>query len=212
MATSNTENLPEVVPVTPVVSIDQGQTVVTSRQIAEHFGKRHRDVTRAIRNLLDQLSPEGARNFARTLVETEITGAPKMAGSKRVDPAFLVTRDGFALLAMGFTGKEATHWKIAYIQAFNLMEAKLRELYVAPLLDHREFRAGIKLKSKLVLQEQSRATVRELEIATSARVRRNLWWQLRQINDTLGIPTESMQEWLGADALPMLPGTEGGAA
>lgn len=42
-------------------------------------------------------------------------------------PAFLMTRDGFTLLAMGFTGKKALEWKIRYIQAFNEMERKLKE-------------------------------------------------------------------------------------
>ena len=54
------------------------------------------------------LDEQGASNFGFTLVETEIAGAPKTAGSKRLDPAYLITRDGFALLAMGFTGPEAT--------------------------------------------------------------------------------------------------------
>ncbi|WP_427184860.1 Rha family transcriptional regulator [Bordetella bronchialis] len=177
----------------PSVAVYKGCPMVTSLQIAEHFGKRHRDVLRAIRNL--GCSCEfNERNFALVDYIDE---------KGEVRPVYHITRDGFAILAMGFTGKPAMRWKEAYIQAFNLMEAKLRELHVAPLLEHKEFRASIKLKDKLTLQAQSRTTVAALEAETSPRAKRNLYWQLRQINDTLGIPTDSMQAWLGADALDL---------
>ena len=39
-----------------------------------------------------------------------------------------MNRDGFALLTMGFTGKQALQWKIKYINAFNEMEAKLQDI------------------------------------------------------------------------------------
>lgn len=37
-----------------------------------------------------------------------------------------MNRDGFSLLCMGFTGKEALEWKLKYIEAFNKMEEKLK--------------------------------------------------------------------------------------
>lgn len=101
--------------VTPDLAIVEGQITTTSQQIAGHFGKRHADVIRAIRKL-DLPSEFNQRNFA--LVETI-----DAKGEKR--PAYNITRDGFTLLAMGFTGKEATHWKLAYITAFNKMESEL---------------------------------------------------------------------------------------
>jgi phage regulator Rha-like protein len=126
---------------------------------------------------------------------------------------YRVTRDGFAILAMGFTGKEAMRWKEAYIRAFNLMEAKLRSMYVAPLVSEQEFRNGIRLRSKLTLREQSHKTIRDLMAEKEPAVRRNLYWQLLQINETLGIPTESAEQLLGADApLLLTVSLEGGAA
>ena len=101
---------------TPDLKIIDGQITTTSNQVAEHFGKRHTHVLRAIRNLLAEL-PENARpNFGLSEF-TDNTG--------RTLPAYRMTRDGFTLLAMGFTGKEAMQWKVAYLTAFNQMEAQL---------------------------------------------------------------------------------------
>lgn len=105
--------------VAPDLSVVEGQITTTSRQIAEHFGKRHDTVLRSIRNL--ECSPEfHARNFAEMVVAVEIGN-----GAVRRDPAFRMTRDGFVFLAMGFTGKDAAQWKEAYIEAFNKMESEL---------------------------------------------------------------------------------------
>lgn len=104
---------------TPDLAVVDGQVTTTSRQVAEHFGKRHDTVLRAIRNL--ECSPEfHARNFVEMVMKTEIG-----SGAVRNDPAYRITRDGFVFLAMGFTGKEAAQWKEAYITAFNAMEAEL---------------------------------------------------------------------------------------
>ncbi len=178
-----------------------GQITATSLQVAEHFQKRHTNVIRAIRNL------EVPDEFNRLNFEPVAYVDEK--GERR--PMYHITRDGFAFLAMGFTGKEAMRWKLAYIAAFNAMEAKLRALYVSPLVSGNEFRNGIKLQTKLVLMEQSRSTMKALVQETCPHVKENLYFQLRYINDTLGIPTASAKRLLGADA-PELTLWEGGAA
>ena len=178
----------------PALEARAGQITATSLQVAEHFGKRHPDVLRAIRKL--EVSEEFSRcNFA-----------PRDYFDERgkVQPMYDITRDGFAMLAMGFTGKEAVRWKEAYISTFNAMEAKLRALYVSPLVSENEFRNGIKLQTKLKLMEQSRTTMQALVHETNPHAKRNLYWQLRQINDTLGIPTDSAEQLLGMDA-PLIP-------
>ncbi len=100
-----------------------GQPFTTSRAVAERFGKRHRDVLKAIKNLLaDMPDPEfRERNFALTIYEV-----PGPKGAIRHEPEYRLTHDGFALLAMGFTGRDALAWKIAFLQAFNTLEAELR--------------------------------------------------------------------------------------
>lgn len=105
---------------TPDLEIIEGQITTTSNQVAAHFGKRHTNVLRAIANLLAELPPEHQRNFEPMLSSVEIGG-----GAIRKDPAYRITRDGFTLLAMGFTGKEAMQWKVAYLTAFNKMEQEL---------------------------------------------------------------------------------------
>ena len=113
-------------PTRPTLAVINGHATTTSNQIAEHFGKRHDSVLRAIRNL--DCSPEyHARNFAEMVVEVEIG-----SGATRKDPAYTITRDGFVFLAMGFTGKEAAQWKEAYIEAFNAMESALQAAPAAP--------------------------------------------------------------------------------
>lgn len=111
-------------PSRPILAVVNGHATTTSNQIAEHFGKRHDTVLRAIQNL--DCSPEfTARNFAVSEY-TDSTG--------RNLPAYTITRDGFVFLAMGFTGKEAAQWKEAYIEAFNAMEATLQT--ASPRLSH----------------------------------------------------------------------------
>ena len=151
-------------------------------------------------------SIQAISNFALT-----INRVPGPKGALRDEPMYHITRDGFALLAMGFTGKEAMRWKEAYIAAFNAMEARLKSLYVEPLVEGKQFRNGIPLHMKFKLQEQSFQIMGRLMTERQAAARRNLYWQLRQVNDALGIPTESAEQLLGTDA-PALPVQEGGAA
>ena len=100
-----------------ILSTQNGEPVASSRQIAESFGKEHKDVLRAIENIK-------AQNCALTSMFFETTYT---AGTGKAYPMYLMNRDGFTLLAMGFTGKAALEWKLKYIQAFNEMEKKLAQ-------------------------------------------------------------------------------------
>ncbi|EFI4258311.1 Rha family transcriptional regulator, partial [Escherichia coli] len=103
----------------PEITIDNGQAVTTSLAVANFFSKRHDDVLKKIRTL--DCSPEFcARNFA----ETSISVNQPNGGTRKL-PCYQITRDGFAFLAMGFTGKRAARFKEAYINAFNQMEKLL---------------------------------------------------------------------------------------
>ncbi|MEY4750396.1 MAG: hypothetical protein RIQ60_2610 [Pseudomonadota bacterium] len=100
-----------------LVSVDHGQAVTTSRRVAEYFGKRHRDVLRAVQALLAQVEPAFTERSFALSEYTDTTG--------RKLPEYLISQAGFALLAMGFTGAEALRLKVRFIQAF---EATAREL------------------------------------------------------------------------------------
>ena len=105
------------------VELKDGKAVTTSLKIAEVFGKRHDHVLKSIRSL-DCSDDFRAPNF-REAEYTDAQGKPR--------PMFFVTRDGFTLLAMGFTGKAAMQFKVAYIEAFNAMERTIKESTVSEL-------------------------------------------------------------------------------
>ena len=113
-----------------ILSTQNGEPVASSREVAKRFGKNHRDVLRAIEDIL-----EGVRKIAQP--PKDIT-AQKCAVTQmffkseythpqnhQKYPMYLMNRDGVSLLAMGFTGKEAVQWKLKYISAFNAMEKQL---------------------------------------------------------------------------------------
>lgn len=102
-----------------LVTLIDGIPMVDSKVIADAFGKTHRHVMRDIRNLLRDLDGDfGVSSFGLS----EYTSLQ----NKKL-PCYRMTRDGFSLLAMGFTGKKALEWKVKYIQAFNAMEEAILE-------------------------------------------------------------------------------------
>jgi anti-repressor protein len=100
-----------------VLSTKSGEPVASSRQVAENFGKEHKDTLESIRQIL------AAENSATKSMFYETT----FENRGKQYPMYLMNRDGFTLLAMGFTGKAALEWKLKYIAAFNEMEKKLAE-------------------------------------------------------------------------------------
>ena len=93
------------------------QVVTTSLKVAEVFEKEHKHVLDAVRKLFT------AENSAVKQMFQESTYLNERNQSQ---PMFVMNRDGFTLLAMGFNGKKALDFKIAYIDAFNAMEAELK--------------------------------------------------------------------------------------
>lgn len=93
-----------------------GRILASSRDVAEKFGKRNPDVNRAIENLIVQNC-----TVKNMFIKTSYTSS-----RGRDENEYLMDRDGFSLLVMGFTGKKALEWKLKYIDAFNQMEEKLK--------------------------------------------------------------------------------------
>lgn len=103
-----------------ILSMQNGEPVVSSRQIAESFEKRHDHVMRDIEDIMMGLPKNGdTPMFYKTEYVHEQNGQSY--------PMYMMNRDGFTLLAMGFNGKAALEWKLKYIAAFNEMEKKLAE-------------------------------------------------------------------------------------
>lgn len=104
---------------------ENGELVVSSRDVAKDFGKRHDDVLKAIRNL-EVPSDFRQRNFAEKKIKV-------LTGSGEETAEVLMTFDGWTFLVMGFTGQKAARFKVLYIQAFNEMREELAKRNVAPV-------------------------------------------------------------------------------
>lgn len=103
-----------------------GQPLTTSRAVAERFGKRHTHVLRAIDRLIVEMESAGPI-LGREPGLSRLNFEPRdyVDGRGKTQPEYLLTHNGFALLAMGFTGRDALVWKIAFLEAFNALEAEL---------------------------------------------------------------------------------------
>lgn len=124
-----------------ILSTQNGEPVASSRQIAESFGKEHKHVLDAVKNLV-------AENSAAKSMFYETT----FENRGKQYPMYLMNRDGFSLLVMGFTGKAALEWKLKYIQAFNEMEKKLNAPQMPKL--SKEMQALFLLDDRTQKQEQ----------------------------------------------------------
>ena len=93
------------------------QVITTSLLVAETFEKEHRNVLKSIRKLMSATNVAVAQMFDETTYVNE---------QGKEQPMFFMNRDGFTLLAMGFSGEKALKFKVDYINAFNEMEAELK--------------------------------------------------------------------------------------
>lgn len=99
-----------------LVVLKDHQAVTDSLKVAESFDKKHKHVLETARNL-------AAENSATKKMFVEST----YVNRGKEYPMIYMNRDGFTLLAMGFTGKKALDFKLKYIQAFNEMEKRIRQ-------------------------------------------------------------------------------------
>ncbi len=97
------------------------QILTTSLKVADKFEKQHKDVLESIRGIRDAMS---TAEFSALFKETNYK-----ASNGKNNPMYEMNRDGFSLLAMGFTGEKALKWKLDYINAFNIMESELKRIY-----------------------------------------------------------------------------------
>lgn len=176
----------------PELSIYNGIVTTTSTQVAQFFGKRHDNVLRAIRVLIREMASDNRRlNFEETV---EVRENPS-GGAPISMPAYRMDREGFMLLAMGFTGKEALRWKLAYIAAFNRMEAELQKPAYDP--------ARIELANSLAAQAAAQVTQTVFEAIASGR--NSDWRRVRYLlsfgYDSDGQPTIPQTQVVGDDQM-----------
>jgi Rha family phage regulatory protein len=110
-----------------LVVIHDRQAVTTSQILAQYFGKQHAEVIKTIRRIFDQTAPELRLGYFHETSYADTQG--------RLQPAFELTRKGFSLVGMSFTGERAFQFKIEYIEAFERMEEALRQQSQSKLLE-----------------------------------------------------------------------------
>lgn len=116
-----------------LIQVVNNETVTTSLIVAKSFNKRHDNVMKSIDDLVGEM---GLLKIEDTPLFRKSTYTHEQNG--QVYPVYYMNRDGFTLLAMGFTGKEALEWKLKYIKAFNDMEKRLHSLHTnPPIIDNR---------------------------------------------------------------------------
>lgn len=174
-----------------LVIMKNKQAVTSSLQVAEVFEKNHRDVLKAITNL-----KKDVRNFAQMFGETNI---PDSYGRNR--RAFYMNRDGFTLLAMGFTGSKALQFKLQYIDAFNKMEQQVK-FQVPSTLPEALRLAADQAEKILVLQPKADYTDKMLAnpgLETTSVIAKNYGYSTREFNKLLhglGIQYKQGKTWL----------------
>lgn len=171
--------------VAPAIQVVRGQAVTSSIDVSEYFHKRHDDVLKRIRNL-DCSTEFTARNFAAS--EYTDTSGRKL-------PCYLITRDGFAFLAMGFTGKRAAAFKEAYISAFNEMEQTLKSPLVSYNLSSAKYNLNTALWNLDAVDKAWEQSLRPMLVAANSPLAGDLH---DHIKDTL-ICLHLIQQSMGGD-------------
>lgn len=183
----------------------EGQPVVSSREVATNFNKRHSDVLKTIE---DKIEVNGILRSPKYFIKTTYTDK-----SNRQSKEYLMTRDGFSFLVMGFTGAKADEWKLKYIEAFNKMEQYIKEQNKPSyMIDDRVKRAEKwieeeKERQQLQLENKQQTKVIEKqsevigEMAPKAEyfdalVDNNLLTNIRDTAKELGIKERTFTEWL----------------
>lgn len=172
-----------------VITNTNGQLTTSSLGVARDFEKEHRNVVQSIENLT-------AENSAVKNLFIESTYVNERG---RQYKCYELTRDGFSLLVMGFTGKKALEWKLKYIEAFNTMEQTIRGQQK-------------QLDALLIQAKADRATAMRLN-AENRRLKLlfdNPQWKDMQLSgigiETLGL--KKLEEITGIDMGNALPQTE----
>ncbi|EHP1379814.1 phage regulatory protein [Enterococcus faecalis] len=164
-----------------VIMKDQ-QAVTSSLQIAETFNKNHRDVLAAI----DDLKEGVAENYADLFYEDTYIHPQNKQSYRQV----IMNRDGFTLLAMGFTGQKALQFKLKYIEAFNQMEKEIqqpklptskRELAILALSANEETNERVdNIDKRLVDIEENKLISTEDKGTIDSRVRKKVYYLCKE--------------------------------
>ena len=176
-----------------LVIMKDRQAVTDSLKVAESFDKKHKDVLKAWKNL-------AAQNCATKKMFVEST----YVNRGKEYPMIYMNRDGFTLLAMGFTGKKALDFKLKYIQAFNEMEKRIRQPKSERLEIMRKNsatkRAGVLYKIAMATESnisRQKLLHKAAEALTGEKlvpVMQDKYYSVEEVGQQLSLPTDLIDE------------------
>ena len=177
-----------------LVIMKDKQAVTSSLQVAETFGKQHKNVVQAIENKIST-----AENSA--LLENMFVEGKYTASNGKSNPMYYMNRDGFAFIVMGFTGHKADSFKLQYIKAFNEMEDQVK--FQVPSTLPEALRLAADQAEKIsVLQPKADYTDKMLAnpgLETTSVIAKNYGYSTREFNKLLhglGIQYKQGKTWL----------------
>jgi Rha family phage regulatory protein len=185
-----------------VFKSEKGTPVTNSLLVAEKFGKRHADVIRGIDTIIKQ-TPEyqSKRNFALSEYHD---------ASGKSNPLYIMTRDGFSILVMGFTGENAMRFKWDFIDAFNKMEEQLKSGFSLDSITRKDLAKMLleseeeKERLQLTIETQKpkvkyyEAVLSSDNLMTVTEIAKNYGWSAVTLNATLqslGVQYKKGNKW-----------------
>lgn len=188
-----------------LVTVVNENVVVSSRDVAEHFGKQHKHVLESIENMK-------AENSA--LLKMFYPSTYKVDGNRKSYPMYLMNRDGFSLLVMGFTGAKALEWKLKYIEAFNAMEKELNNIRVDVVRKETARNSGINARKELtpnIIKARCDGMGQKMIGITIGKWTNYIYkaifdMKAKEMRESLN--TKSIRDCLTADELEMVDGAE----
>lgn len=123
-----------------VYKTDKGTPVTDSLKVAQVFGKQHKNIMQAVRNILGSAENSAHHHWYYESTYIDVQGKER--------PMFIMNRDGFSLLAMGLTGAKAMQFKVGFIEQFNAMEEVVKQIQQQPTEIPQTFAEALRLAAE----------------------------------------------------------------
>lgn len=190
----------EVINMNNIVFFNNNKVLTSSRIVATQFGKEHKNVLRDIRKLIEDMgqvfnhethSSDMSHDISKYFIESSY-----VSDRGREEVQYLLTKDGFTLLAMGFRGPKALTFKVDYIEAYNTMEQSLIKVKQEFL----ELEARLAARDKEILERSLSRTELALEEAEEkCYALENYYEELRQYNKEWVDYANSLENYIEAN-------------
>jgi Rha family phage regulatory protein len=141
-----------------LVYLKKDEMLTDSLKVAEIFQRRHDDVIKSVEKLIERNEEASKDNRIFSDISRQFIKTRYKDEQGRWQTKYMMNRDGFSLLVMGFTGKKAHEWKLKYIEAFNKMERIIMEKQTAVWLETRQ-------QGKLIRKDETNIIQKLVEYA-----------------------------------------------